>query len=140
MGHTTVQFRSVIISVVIGTALIVAALVLNSARPEVQTAQPGPEYIRATGKCAQCHSHKYDPIPQRDYYRLTAIFKGGYDEHDWLKPTIVKGQAKAKKAGRVLPFVTSAEKQAYEQTKQKLESQIAAAKSAQIGNFSPSTV
>src|SRR5579863_8627785 len=39
-----------------------------------------------TIKCARCHTHKYDPIPQRDYYRLKAIFKGAYDEHDWLNP------------------------------------------------------
>ncbi len=30
-----------------------------------------------TIKCARCHSHKFDPIPQRDYYRLAAVFKGG---------------------------------------------------------------
>jgi hypothetical protein len=24
--------------------------------------------------CARCHDHKYDPIPQRDYYRMQAIF------------------------------------------------------------------
>ena len=41
-----------------------------------------------TFKCARCHSHKFDPIPQRDYYRLVAIFKGAYDEHDWLKPEL----------------------------------------------------
>ncbi len=34
--------------------------------------------------CARCHSHKYDPIPHRDYYRLKAIFQGALDEHDWL--------------------------------------------------------
>ncbi|WP_417851247.1 PSD1 and planctomycete cytochrome C domain-containing protein [Thalassoglobus sp.] len=34
--------------------------------------------------CARCHSHKYDPIPHRDYYRFKAIFKGAFDEHDWL--------------------------------------------------------
>jgi mono/diheme cytochrome c family protein len=39
-----------------------------------------------TIKCARCHSHKYDPIPQRDYYRLKAVFQGAYDEHDWLNP------------------------------------------------------
>ena len=39
-----------------------------------------------TIKCARCHSHKYDPIPQRDYYRLKAIFQGAYDEGDWLNP------------------------------------------------------
>jgi cytochrome c553 len=37
-----------------------------------------------TMECARCHSHKYDPIPQRDYYRLKAIFQGAFDEHDWM--------------------------------------------------------
>jgi hypothetical protein len=34
--------------------------------------------------CARCHSHKYDAIPHRDYYRFKAIFQGAFDEHDWL--------------------------------------------------------
>ena len=35
-----------------------------------------------TVQCARCHDHKFDPIPQRDYYRLQAsIF--GYVETDW---------------------------------------------------------
>lgn len=34
--------------------------------------------------CARCHSHKYDAIPHRDYYRFKAIFQGTFDEHDWL--------------------------------------------------------
>ncbi len=42
-------------------------------------------------KCCRCHDHKYDPIPQRDYYRLLAVFKGAYDEYDWLKPDIHPG-------------------------------------------------
>ena len=25
--------------------------------------------------CARCHDHKFDPIPQRDYYRMQAIFQ-----------------------------------------------------------------
>lgn len=36
-----------------------------------------------TMECARCHSHKYDPIPQRDYYRFKAVFQGAFDEHDW---------------------------------------------------------
>ncbi len=37
--------------------------------------------------CARCHNHKYDPIPQRDYYRLSAILQSAYDPYDWVKPT-----------------------------------------------------
>ena len=44
-----------------------------------------------TFKCARCHSHKFDPIPQRDYYRLAAVFKGAFDEYDWLKPDVRPG-------------------------------------------------
>ncbi|QDT62744.1 Planctomycete cytochrome C [Stieleria bergensis] len=36
-----------------------------------------------TMECARCHTHKYDPLPQRDYYRLKAVFQGALDEHDW---------------------------------------------------------
>ena len=39
-----------------------------------------------TMACAQCHSHKYDPIPQRDYYRFSAIFRTAYDPYDWFQP------------------------------------------------------
>jgi uncharacterized protein DUF1553/uncharacterized protein DUF1549/cytochrome c len=61
-----------------------------------------------TMKCAHCHSHKYDPLPQRDYYRLSAVFKGAYDEHDWLQPLYIKETdvIHTKTQGRLLPFVT----------------------------------
>lgn len=36
--------------------------------------------------CARCHNHKYDPIPQRDYYRLSAILQGAYDPYEWKGP------------------------------------------------------
>ena len=29
--------------------------------------------------CAQCHDHRYDPIPQADYYRLRAVFEPALD-------------------------------------------------------------
>ena len=29
-----------------------------------------------TINCARCHNHKFDPIPQEDYYRLSAVFAG----------------------------------------------------------------
>jgi hypothetical protein len=39
-----------------------------------------------TFECARCHNHKYDPISQRDYYRLMASFESSYNVHNWLKP------------------------------------------------------
>ncbi len=79
-----------------------------------------------TIKCARCHSHKYDPIPQRDYYRLADIFKGAFDEHDWLKPTSVPGQTKVVKPGRVLSLATPEELAELESNNRKIDQQIAA--------------
>ncbi len=33
-------------------------------------------FVSTTAHCARCHDHKFDPIPQRDYYRLQAVFSG----------------------------------------------------------------
>jgi hypothetical protein len=33
-------------------------------------------FSSATVHCARCHDHKFDPIPQREYYRLQAVFAG----------------------------------------------------------------
>jgi len=84
-----------------------------------------------TMKCAQCHSHKYDPIPQRDYYRLKAVFQGAYDEHDWLRPTSVANQSKSDAMGRrYLAHVTDKEREAWEKHNAELERKIAAKKAA----------
>lgn len=37
--------------------------------------------------CAQCHDHRYDPIPQADYYRFRAIFEPAFDWKQWRKPS-----------------------------------------------------
>jgi len=37
-----------------------------------------------TVQCAKCHSHKYDPIPQTDYYRLQAVLMSGYRPAQWV--------------------------------------------------------
>src|SRR5207253_925270 len=36
--------------------------------------------------CAQCHDHRYDPIPQSDYYRLRAIYEPAFDWKHWKIP------------------------------------------------------
>lgn len=50
------SFRSVFVAVVIGFSLIVAAFLVNRARPRVETQQPTADFVRASGKCAECHA------------------------------------------------------------------------------------
>ncbi len=33
-------------------------------------------FIGLTVNCARCHAHKFDPIPQEDYYRIKSVFEG----------------------------------------------------------------
>ncbi len=49
------NFRSVFIAIVIATGLIVAAYLVNSRRPRVEIEQPSAAFVRASGKCAECH-------------------------------------------------------------------------------------
>lgn len=36
--------------------------------------------------CAQCHDHRYDPISQRDYYELRAVFEPALTGAGWKTP------------------------------------------------------
>jgi len=36
--------------------------------------------------CAQCHDHRYDPIPQTDYYAMRAVFEPALDWQSWRTP------------------------------------------------------
>lgn len=56
-----------------------------------------------TAGCARCHSHKFDPIPQRDYYRLMAVFTPAFNPMRWKQPK-----------DRFLPDVSRAEQEAIE--------------------------
>jgi hypothetical protein len=51
--------------------------------------------------CAQCHDHRYDPISQRDYYALRAVFEPAFDwEHRWRPP-----------AARLISLMSDADRQ-----------------------------
>ncbi len=47
-------------------------------------------FLGLTVNCAQCHNHRYDPIPQADFYRLRAILEPAYDVHHWRAPAARK--------------------------------------------------
>ncbi len=52
---------------------LVAAEVRANYLAEVTTATSS-VFLGLTVGCARCHDHKYDPIPQKDFYRLQAFF------------------------------------------------------------------
>lgn len=37
-------------------------------------------------QCARCHDHKYDPITQKEYYQLQAIFFPAFNPQNWINP------------------------------------------------------
>lgn len=77
----------------------------------------GSAVMGLTLECARCHGHKFDPIPQRDYYRLAAVFKGALDEHDWLKPRVAPGRGPVSAdtaPDRLLPCADPAEQAAWQ--------------------------
>ncbi|MBT6153113.1 MAG: DUF1553 domain-containing protein [Planctomycetaceae bacterium] len=39
-----------------------------------------------TLNCARCHSHKFDPISQTDYYSFLSVFTSAYNPSKWLPP------------------------------------------------------
>ena len=36
----------------------------------------GQSFLGLTVNCARCHTHKFDPIPHADYYRIKSVFEG----------------------------------------------------------------
>ncbi len=87
----------------------------------------GASVLGLTLKCAQCHTHKYDPIPQRDYYRLVAVFQGAYDVYDWMKPVSVPGQSKSGDERRYLAYISARTKADFEARVASFQPQLAAA-------------
>ncbi len=55
-------FKSVFIAVVLATALVVGAFLVNARRPRIEANEPTPALVEATGKCAECHRHETPAI------------------------------------------------------------------------------
>jgi cytochrome c553 len=56
-------------------------------------------FLGMTVGCARCHDHKYDPIPQKDYYRLQAVFfSSKKTEKPFASPAEIEAHKAANKA------------------------------------------
>ena len=45
--------------------------------------QVGASFLGLSLQCARCHSHKFEPIPQRDYYSMMALFTPALNPKAW---------------------------------------------------------
>jgi hypothetical protein len=45
-----------------------------------------------TIQCARCHDHKFDPLLQKDYYKITASFQAVWDPENWLAANLSFGE------------------------------------------------
>ena len=55
-------------------------------------------FLGLTVACARCHDHKYDPIPQRDYYALAGVFLNSpYHEYPLVPASVVDEYKAAEK-------------------------------------------
>ena len=60
-------------------------------------------FLGLTVGCARCHDHKFDPIPQTDYYRLKAVFAGvEHGEREVTLPSEPPRQDRRAEIGRLL--------------------------------------
>jgi hypothetical protein len=46
----------------------------------------GSNLLGLTLQCARCHDHKFEPVSQKDYFRLMALFTPAYNPETWLQP------------------------------------------------------
>jgi hypothetical protein len=92
------SFRAVFIAVVIAFSLIVGAFLINRARPKIETEEPSAELVRATGKCAECHSRTQYAVVHE--YEMSLHARKGVNCLDCHQPAT--GQEKTDHHGFVI--------------------------------------
>jgi hypothetical protein len=68
----------------------------------------GSAFLGLTVGCARCHNHKFDPIPQTDYYAIKACLAGvQHGDRKLNSPGLVAREAEAKRAKQKLASLES---------------------------------
>ena len=92
------SFRPVFIAVAIGFALVIAAFLINRQRPAIETQQPTAALVKASGKCAECHSRlQYSVVHE---YEMSRHAQKGVNCLDCHQPAA--GQQKTDHHGFVI--------------------------------------
>ena len=93
-------------------------------------------FLGLTAHCARCHDHKFDPIQQKDYYRLQAALNGvWHDERPWAEPAEI---AAYEAAAEPLRQERKAVDEAFERMRQAAAERSAAQREAVFGRYRPS--
>lgn len=92
------SFRSVFVAITIAFALILSAFLVNRSRPKIETQQPTADFVRASGKCAECHARtQYSVVHE---YEMSAHARKGVNCLDCHQPA--DGQKKMDHHGFVI--------------------------------------
>lgn len=92
-------------------------------------------FLGLTVSCARCHDHKFDPIQQRDYYRMAAIFNGvQHGDRDFATPA-EKAAHQAKK--EPIEQELKATNQKLEKIKNEAKPAVAAQRDAILARYRP---
>ncbi|MEP6755491.1 MAG: DUF1549 domain-containing protein [Chthonomonadales bacterium] len=77
---------------------------------EEMVALVGQSALGLTVNCARCHDHKFDPIPQRDYYRMKAALDGVIPgDRSIATPSMLREQAEKREKLRTRLAVLQSE-------------------------------
>jgi hypothetical protein len=60
----------------------------------------GATWLGLTTACAQCHTHKYDPLTHTDYFSLFALLNNA-DEPEWIIPSAERSRQLADTGARI---------------------------------------